>query len=61
MVSRYEFEGTASLGGLLTGRKGPGVPNGTLRQYYLETALVANSQEVVDVDMLKVVALPALF
>ena len=39
----------------------PGVPNGTLRQDYWRPALVADSQEVVDVNMPKVVALSQPF
>ena len=38
-----------------------GVPNGTLRQDYWQAALVADSQEVVDVNMPKVVALSPSF
>jgi hypothetical protein len=33
-----------------------GVPNGNLRQEYLKAALVADSQEIVDVDMREIVA-----
>ena len=33
-----------------------GDPNGNLRQDYLKAALVADSQEIVDVDMREIVA-----
>ena len=60
----YHFEGEAALGKLFNGLikiERSGVPNGTLSQDCCKAALVANSQEVVDVDIAEVVALPDLF